>query len=101
MLSLMPLDRIRQHAAELLQLNDSLGVSDELEEEDLVVQGLLRWFKESFFTWTNSPACATCGSSNTSSAGMGVPNAEEAQHACSRVELHRCSLCTSVTRFPR
>ncbi|EFJ38668.1 hypothetical protein SELMODRAFT_402768 [Selaginella moellendorffii] len=60
---------------------------------------LLHWFKTSF-KWVNSTSFDFCAS-NTHHIGMGEPSAEDLQFGASRVEIHSCELCGTVTRFPR
>lgn len=113
-LSLMPLDTLRAEADAAVALNAALGdavdsqpaaasgaTAQPLAVDDLLAQSLLRWFKDAFFSWVNAPACSFCVCASTVHAGMGTPTAEEAAHGCSRVELYRCGLCDTVTRFPR
>lgn len=52
--SLIPLDQIECTARETLLLNERLGVEQQLGQEDLVLQGLLRWFKTDFMKWVRS-----------------------------------------------
>ncbi|CDF39846.1 unnamed protein product [Chondrus crispus] len=61
---------------------------------------LLTWFKESFFTWVNSPDCWSCGK-ETALVGMAPPTDHELKHGGSRVEQHDCQACGATTRFPR
>lgn len=67
--------------------------------EDLVVQELLRYFKEDFFTWVNSPSCS-CGATDptpTGTRGPPTPNPDQ----ISRVELYRCKACQRDVEFAR
>lgn len=75
-------------------------------DEELVIIGLMRWFKTDFFRWCNKPSCenmeCTSGSGDMVSEGMSMPNAvEEREGGASRVEVYRCRKCQQVTRFPR
>lgn len=49
----------------------------------------------------DSPKCSFCSSTQMASSGIAPPTAAEAAHQASRAELHRCLLCSSMTRFPR
>lgn len=62
---------------------------------------LLRWFKHSFFTWTNTPKCEHCGSANTQSTGSTQPNQMEQHYGAGNVEVAKCNACAGITRFPR
>ena len=50
-LSHMPLDAIEREADDTLALNASLDEAVPFDRQDLVAQGLLRWFKNHFFKW--------------------------------------------------
>eukprot|EP01047_Picozoa_sp_COSAG01_P036229 COSAG01_NODE_2822_length_7009_cov_3.862663_6_plen_228_part_00 len=65
------------------------------------VKELLRWFKTDFFKWTNNPACAACGSGQTTCCGMAQPTMEEQSCLAGRVEIYECGSCGAQTRFPR
>eukprot|EP00250_Pteridium_aquilinum_P011734 c20270_g1_i1 orf=444-2627(-) len=69
------------------------------ELEHYVLFQLLIWFKK-FFRWINSAPCFLCGV-ETDNIGMGKPTSEELQFGGNRVELFRCKMCHSITRFPR
>ena len=74
---------------------------DELGYQDHVIKALLRWFKESFFTWVNSPPCSLC-SAETKGIGATRPNSDEATRGAGRTELYRCTQDEShIERFPR
>ncbi|KAJ6846192.1 peptide-N(4)-(N-acetyl-beta-glucosaminyl)asparagine amidase [Iris pallida] len=94
----VPLDELGEKALVSLAKEGKFKPSKEEEEHAFLLQ-LLFWFKQSF-RWVNSPACDNCGS-GTSSIGMGSPLPSELQYGGSRVELYRCNMCSTVTRFPR
>jgi hypothetical protein len=50
-----PLDRLRGEARATVELNRELGEHLELGEVEVFVQGLLLWFKSSFFSWVVRP----------------------------------------------
>ena len=63
---------------------------------------LLKWFKTEFFTWTNAPACSSCGEKETRMETMAGPEQPmEIEGEASRVEVYRCPKCNAQTRFPR
>ncbi|PSS10107.1 Peptide-N(4)-(N-acetyl-beta-glucosaminyl)asparagine amidase [Actinidia chinensis var. chinensis] len=69
------------------------------EQDHAFLLQLLYWFKESF-RWVNAPPCVSCGR-ETIRNGMGVALPAETLFGASRVELYRCNVCSSDTRFPR
>ena len=100
-LSHLPLDTITTEASATLELNASLGESLPFALEDLVVQGVLKWFKTSFFTWMDNPKCSGCGSKETKSLSAQAPTPEERQYGAGRTEVFSCPSCPTLTRFPR
>ncbi|CAE7284772.1 NGLY1 [Symbiodinium pilosum] len=62
---------------------------------------LVRWFKHEFFSWTNTPRCENCGSSETKTVGRADPTPEEQHFLANTVEVAACSKCGHQTRFPR
>lgn len=56
--SLIPYEEIRNANMENGKVN-----------EFNLVKGLLNWFKNDFFSWTNSPKCHLCGGETTGTPG--------------------------------
>ena len=95
--SCMPLEQLTEKARECCtQLNQG----DKFLQDLLLIQ-LLRWFKESFFQWMDSPSCSVCAAS-TKLTGTVPPLPEESAHLAGNVENYRCEAgCLQFTRFPR
>jgi len=95
--SCIPLRRLTEKAQDSCR---QLNQSDRFLPDHLLIQ-LLRWFKESFFRWMDTPSCSVCGAC-TKLTGPVPPLPEERSHLAGTVESYRCeSGCTQSTRFPR
>ena len=93
----MPLQQMIEKAKECCT---QLNLGDKFLQDQLLIQ-LLRWFKESFFQWMDTPSCVFCGAS-TKLTGRVPPLPEESAHLAGNVENYRCeSGCKQFTRFPR
>ncbi|KAH0792309.1 peptide-N(4)-(N-acetyl-beta-glucosaminyl)asparagine amidase isoform X2 [Histomonas meleagridis] len=71
-----------------------------LDDEARVV-AITRWFKEDFFHWTKNCRCHCCGSDETKLLNATLPTYEESKWGVSKTELHKCTICGAITRFPR
>jgi hypothetical protein len=83
-------------------------------QTDHKIRLLLKWFKEDFFTWVNSPQCASCevpprplgggalmSKGDTKPSGRSEPTEEERRYTARGAELSRCQKCGRIERFPR
>jgi peptide-N4-(N-acetyl-beta-glucosaminyl)asparagine amidase len=84
-----------------LSLNASLGEALPFALEDLIVMGVLKWFKTSFFSWMDNPKCSGCGNKATKLLSAQAPTPEERQYGAGRTEVYNCPSCSASTRFPR
>ncbi|PRP84896.1 hypothetical protein PROFUN_07550 [Planoprotostelium fungivorum] len=65
-----------------------------------LLKQLVFWYKHEFFSWCNSPKCNQCGG-ETKGIGGAQPDRQEAMHQAHVVEVYRCTVCNSITRYPR
>lgn len=95
--SCMPLKQLTDKAKECCR---QLNQSEIFVHDHLLIQ-LLRWFKESFFRWIDSPSCSVCGA-GTKLIGRVPALPEEVSGLAHAVENYRCEAgCVQLTRFPR
>lgn len=71
------------------------GTDDnEVDVQDILLLELLSWFKESFFSWVDSPKCWFCQ-------GETKFHGSKYEKSGDRVEVFICNLCQEVTHFTR
>ncbi|KAH8700859.1 putative peptidase [Talaromyces proteolyticus] len=103
-LTVIPLDRLYAEADDDHQIHQaqsaSVGKKPQWGYQDFVIQSLLKWFKNSFFTWVNNPQCSRCFMP-TIAYGMVPPTPDETARGATRVEGYKCSGCGTLERFPR
>ncbi|CAF0975287.1 unnamed protein product [Rotaria sordida] len=73
----------------------------DIDKRDLLLIELLRWFKEEFFTWFDHPNCDRCQKSMDFFQYVQPTREEQEQGGAHKVELYKCSNCSSQYRFPR
>lgn len=97
----IPIERLQGKAQKDFQQQQAeCGEDGKWSEKDFLLLNLLAWFKQEFFSWTNSPECSNCGA-ETKFHSSDYPNAEERKWGCNNVECHQCHSCYTITRFPR
>ncbi|KAK9368857.1 hypothetical protein V1509DRAFT_563949 [Lipomyces kononenkoae] len=94
-LEMLPLERLYAEAEQAAEKDKSWGMQDHL------IQALLRWFRNDFFTWVNEPACTNCLGSETAAIVCAAPTQQEIADGAQRVELYECKSCRTIIRFPR
>ncbi|CAF1375784.1 unnamed protein product [Adineta steineri] len=75
--------------------------STDINKRDLLLLELLRWFKEEFFTWFDRANCDYCKKPMDFAEYTQATREEREYGDAHRVELYRCSTCSSEYRFPR
>ncbi|CAF1612521.1 unnamed protein product [Rotaria sp. Silwood1] len=73
----------------------------DIDKRDLLLLELLRWFKEEFFTWFDRPNCDRCQKSMDFFQYVQPTREERDKGDAHKVELYKCSTCSSEYRFPR
>ena len=95
-LSVIPMDELTDRACALHDRQPE----QRMAFGDCFYRELGRWFKSSFFKWTNAAPCAACGKATTL-VGRAQPTQEERRWHAGTVEVYKCNTCQSQTRFPR
>ncbi|XP_053985786.1 peptide-N(4)-(N-acetyl-beta-glucosaminyl)asparagine amidase [Hylaeus volcanicus] len=68
----------------------------DFDVRDLFLMELSHWFTYKFFKWVDSPVCPEC--LNSCEYHKVVPSMDP---RCSRIEIHRCTKCDKLVKFPR
>ncbi|GAN08795.1 peptide-N(4)-(N-acetyl-beta-glucosaminyl) asparagine amidase [Mucor ambiguus] len=92
----IPLQRLYEEAESKMEEQGGEG-----SLEDSVIQRLLHWFKNEFFTWVNNAPCEYCQNTQTRGVNHLQPTTEELRFGANVVEGYHCSSCNRITRFPR
>jgi hypothetical protein len=92
-ISCVPVKDLHDKTQELLKTGISF--------EESLTRNLLKWFKQEFFSWVNALKCTKCASEEVSVVGAVQPTLEDLRYGASRVELHKCRLCSNLMKFPR
>ncbi|XP_021941352.1 peptide-N(4)-(N-acetyl-beta-glucosaminyl)asparagine amidase isoform X2 [Zootermopsis nevadensis] len=70
----------------------------EVDIQEFILMELLSWFKNSFFSWVDSPECTLCkGTTKFAGHSSNSVTAGEAY----RIEVYSCNTCQEKTLFPR
>lgn len=94
----VPVEQLEEKALVSLAKEGNVNPSKNQQDYAFLLQ-LLFWFKQSF-SWVNEPPCDSCGN-KTILYGMAAALPLERRHGGSRVEIYRCNVCPTMTRFPR
>jgi len=100
-LSMMPIDDMNIRAEESSSMSRLLEEKPSVSKEKGLLEELLCWFKNDFFSWVDAPPCDYCGNKATNLSRVEPSNKEERQWKAGRTELYHCSVCRNLTRFPR
>ncbi|TPX44935.1 hypothetical protein SeMB42_g04160 [Synchytrium endobioticum] len=90
----LPVEKLHAGARQTCEADSERDFQEEL------MKSMMKWFKNDFFKWVNSPECDYCLSA-TQAFGNAPPNAEELKWQADRVELYECTICGKLSRFPR
>ncbi|XP_069675697.1 peptide-N(4)-(N-acetyl-beta-glucosaminyl)asparagine amidase isoform X2 [Periplaneta americana] len=70
----------------------------DVDIQELVLLELLFWFKNSFFSWVDSPECSKCNGPTKFVGHRIIPDNGKQSY---RNEMYVCELCQAQTLFPR
>jgi len=79
-----------------IELYSNFNKNDSLYHEKMMLK-LMKWFKESFFKWFDTPICQFC-SSTTKFKGL---NHNKIDENIKYSEMYECDNCCSITDFKR
>ncbi|XP_065582138.1 peptide-N(4)-(N-acetyl-beta-glucosaminyl)asparagine amidase-like isoform X1 [Artemia franciscana] len=99
--SLIPveiLETLVESQIEVLVIDEKVKETDVCRKE-VLLNCLLVWFKEDFFSWFDVPKCSNCDL-NMYTVGLLTPLPEEFLYGAMRVEGYSCR-CGAQFRFPR
>lgn len=106
-MSFMPLEQMSLAAEENVQLqrlfpdSESLAGLKAVSPACALLEELLRWFKQDFFTWVDHPLCDYCAFGTKLLQIEPASTEERADGGAGRTEVYKCPRCTNLTRFPR
>ncbi|CAF4698448.1 unnamed protein product, partial [Rotaria sp. Silwood2] len=92
--SIIPLEDFYQRISNRINQTD-------IDKRDLLLLELLKWFKEEFFSWFDRPNCDRCQKLMNFFQYVQPTREEREQGDAHKVELYKCSTCSSQYRFPR
>ncbi|KAJ8880125.1 hypothetical protein PR048_016588 [Dryococelus australis] len=98
-LSLVPLARLagaverRMATVRCAVKAGQIAAGLEPDARDILLLELLHWFKGSFFSWVDAPACTACHGPTTF--------LRQVLHEGVRTEVYECGSCHNSTSFPR
>lgn len=79
-----------------LYVNLNKYETDLIYHEEMMLK-LMKWFKESFFKWFDTPSCQSC-SSSTKFKGI---NNDKLEENINYTEIYECDNCNVITDFKR
>lgn len=97
-MEVLPLERLYSVAEKRAE---DEGERDNWGLQDYVIMELLKWFKQDYFTWVNSPPCENCAESDIEFVRREASSPEELRYDASGTEVHQCKKCGQEIRFPR
>ena len=104
--ALFQLRTVRQHESRVLRAAARSRIPQDVrntEGDEAKLTSLLKWFKQDFFSWMNTPDCPNCKVATVQdlTAPSPAPTNEELSWLANRVEGYVCPKCGRRVRFPR
>ncbi|XP_048483549.1 peptide-N(4)-(N-acetyl-beta-glucosaminyl)asparagine amidase [Plutella xylostella] len=93
-LQIQAMERMREHQR---KIKSGAVTSKDMTFEMALLLELVAWFKGSFFSWVDRPACEGCGGVPEHAGDLLMKTPKE---LC-RVEVYKCPSCGTETKFPR